>query len=163
MDEDKAEILGLLDRIRKTVERETADPGRTYDETDPVVLLVKAEDVIESLAIRAGILHGPRTVAREAMVRAAAERAVAAVAAPPGLPRTLQPPPIPAAVHDALERLWNSVVTYNRSLDDPHGDGTGNDAVAPDGSDYNDLLSMVLGVLSAVLGKPNPLAQKAAE
>lgn len=154
MDDGKAEVLGLLDRIRKAVDRETADPHRTYNETDPVVLLVKAEDVIENLAIRTGILHGPRTVALDKIREAAAAgvRAGYAQAMAPIRGRD---------VAGELEHLWAKIMVYEGLLNDPHGDGSGEDAEPPTADQYNALLAMVLETLSSVLGKPNPLARAA--
>ena len=182
-DEDKAEVLALLDRIRKTVERETADPHHTYNESDPVVLLVKAEDVIESLAMRVGILSAPRTVAMgttpydsaEYLAADEARAEYAAAAAETGDPDVIAraaatiaraeakhapPPPAPAAqaeaVTGALERLWDEITAHDRKLDDPNGDGSGDEAVSPTGDDYNEVVSMVYHVLAPMLGRPHP-------
>jgi hypothetical protein len=39
---------------------------------------------------------------------------------------------------------------YNNSLNDPHGDGTGNDAQAPDGDSYNAILDIMAPLFEAL-------------
>lgn len=60
---------------------------------------------------------------------------------------------LPARVkvlEDALKTLFAAVQAHDQQLDDPHGDGTGNDAESPTGDDYNELGGLIDRAKSAV-------------
>lgn len=54
-------------------------------------------------------------------------------------------------IFDAARRAVNLARERNLQLNDPHGDGSGRDAQAPTGDDYNLLLD-AMGELADVLG-----------
>lgn len=51
-----------------------------------------------------------------------------------------------------LNALRDRITAHDADMNDPHHDGTGTDAMPPDGDDYNDLFSDVTGTLDAILG-----------
>lgn len=55
-----------------------------------------------------------------------------------------------------LQRLWDEITAHDAKLDDPRGDGSGDDAVSPTGDDYNTVVAMVYHVLSPILDRPHP-------
>lgn len=60
---------------------------------------------------------------------------------------TLGRPPVRARLQ-ALEDAMNRQAA---AMDDPKGDGSGDDARSPHGSDYNDLFDLVSQTLNAIL------------
>lgn len=58
-------------------------------------------------------------------------------------------------LHIVLRAVLRDVLAYNNRLNDPHTDGTGTDAKAPDGDSYNDLLQ-IIGPLFQVAGIEAP-------
>jgi hypothetical protein len=50
-----------------------------------------------------------------------------------------------------VTQLQNRVEARDTKMDDPHGDGTGNDAQPPTGEDYNALLSDVRDALPLIM------------
>jgi hypothetical protein len=61
-DEDVYRVTELLNRIRDYLAAESDNPGRTYHQGHPTVMLVNAEEIIEDLAMRLGIIDPPQTV-----------------------------------------------------------------------------------------------------
>lgn len=56
-----------------------------------------------------------------------------------------------------LREILTDIQAHDRSLDDPHGDGSGNDAESPTGDDYNDLCGIVQPLFD-MLGLRGPLS-----
>lgn len=54
------------------------------------------------------------------------------------------------SVKTQLRACLAAVRAYNDQLNDPHGDGTGAGAKAPDGDDYNAILAIIEPLYEAV-------------
>lgn len=65
--------------------------------------------------------------------------------------------PTPPGLMDTLRTALGHIQDHDMSLDDPHGDGSGNGAESPTGDDYNDLTAR-LQPLYDLLGMVGPLS-----
>lgn len=57
---------------------------------------------------------------------------------------------------EALKKMRRQLTAMEKKMDDPHGDGSGTDARAPDGDDYNRLFNLMEGGLIALIRRLNP-------
>lgn len=52
-----------------------------------------------------------------------------------------------------LQRILTAAEEIDQKLDDPHGDGSGDDAESPTGDDYNDLYGTIVPLARDALAK----------
>jgi hypothetical protein len=64
---------------------------------------------------------------------------------------------IPQGLMTVLRNALTAIQAHDRKLDDPRGDGSGNDAESPTGDDYNEVTGLLQPVYD-MLGMVGPLS-----